>query len=84
MGIPVLDGLGISGDGAHAVHEHIEADDIARRGALIGGLLLAIDLTTDADRNLERKLNPRTDAERDSLARRSEARCTLHAGNKMH
>ena len=42
MGIPVLDGLGISGDGAHAVHEHIEADDIARRGALIGGLLMAI------------------------------------------
>ena len=40
MGIPVLDGLGISGDGAHAVHEHIEADDIARRGALIGGLIL--------------------------------------------
>jgi len=43
MGIPVLDGLGISGDGAHAVHEHIEADDIARRGALIGGLLSATD-----------------------------------------
>src|SRR5215217_5647554 len=43
MGIPVLDGLGVSGDGAHAVHEHIEADDIARRGALIGGLLLAAD-----------------------------------------
>jgi glutamate carboxypeptidase len=43
MGIPVLDGLGISGDGAHAVHEHIEVDDIARRGALIGGLLLATD-----------------------------------------
>ncbi|HJY30314.1 MAG TPA: M20 family metallopeptidase [Pyrinomonadaceae bacterium] len=40
MGIPVLDGLGISGDGAHAVHEHIEAGDIARRGALIGGLLM--------------------------------------------
>jgi glutamate carboxypeptidase len=39
LGIPVLDGLGISGDGAHAVHEHIETDDIARRGALIGGLL---------------------------------------------
>lgn len=42
MGIPVLDGLGISGDGAHAVHEHIEAEDIARRGALIGGLLTAL------------------------------------------
>lgn len=41
MGIPVLDGLGISGDGAHAIHEHIEAGDIARRGALIGGLLMA-------------------------------------------
>ena len=43
MGIPVLDGLGISGDGAHAVHEHIEADDIARRGALLGGLLMIKD-----------------------------------------
>jgi glutamate carboxypeptidase len=42
MGIPVLDGLGISGDGAHAVHEHIEAADIARRGALIGALLMSI------------------------------------------
>jgi len=41
LGIPVLDGLGISGDGAHAVHEHIEAEDIARRGALIGGLLIS-------------------------------------------
>jgi len=42
MGIPVLDGLGISGDGAHAVHEHIEVDDISRRGALIAGLLLSV------------------------------------------
>jgi glutamate carboxypeptidase len=42
MGIPVLDGLGISGDGAHAVHEHIEVDDIPRRGALITGLLLSV------------------------------------------
>lgn len=41
LGIPVLDGLGISGDGAHAVHEHIDAEDIARRGALIGGLLVS-------------------------------------------
>lgn len=42
MGIPVLDGFGVSGDGAHAVHEHIEVNDIARRGALITGLLLSI------------------------------------------
>ena len=42
LGIPVLDGLGISGDGAHAVHEHIEADDIPRRGALLAGLVASI------------------------------------------
>lgn len=42
LGIPVLDGLGISGDGAHAVHEHIELADIARRGALLTGLLLSV------------------------------------------
>jgi glutamate carboxypeptidase len=41
IGIPVLDGLGISGDGAHAVHEHILADDISVRGTLIAGLLLS-------------------------------------------
>ena len=42
MGIPVLDGLGISGDGAHAAHEHIQATDIPLRGALITGLLLSV------------------------------------------
>jgi glutamate carboxypeptidase len=42
LGIPVLDGLGISGDGAHAVHEHIVADDIAVRGTLIAGLMLSV------------------------------------------
>jgi glutamate carboxypeptidase len=42
MGIPVLDGLGISGDGAHAVHEHIDASDIPLRGALLTGLLLSV------------------------------------------
>jgi glutamate carboxypeptidase len=42
MRIPVLDGLGISGDGAHAVHEHILADDIAVRGAIIAGLILSV------------------------------------------
>ena len=42
MGIPVLDGLGISGDGAHAVHEHILENDIAVRGAIIAGLILSV------------------------------------------
>ena len=42
MDIPVLDGLGIDGDGAHAAHEHIKVDDIARRGALLAGLILSL------------------------------------------
>ncbi|PYS71430.1 MAG: peptidase M20 [Acidobacteria bacterium] len=42
LGIPVLDGLGISGDGAHATHEHILADDIAVRGTLLAGLILSV------------------------------------------
>ncbi len=42
MGIPVLDGLGIDGDGAHATHEHIIVDDIARRGTLLAGLIASL------------------------------------------
>lgn len=38
-GAPVLDGLGIDGDGAHAAHEHILLDNIPRRGALLAGLI---------------------------------------------
>ena len=41
-GAAVLDGLGINGDGAHAAHEHIELDDIPRRGALIAGLITTL------------------------------------------
>lgn len=42
MGIPVLDGLGIDGDGAHASDEHILADAIPRRGALLAGLIASV------------------------------------------
>ena len=42
MGIAVLDGLGIDGDGAHAAHEHIIVDDIPRRGALLAGLIASL------------------------------------------
>jgi glutamate carboxypeptidase len=42
MGIPVLDGLGISGDGAHAVHEHILADDISIRGTIVTGMIASM------------------------------------------
>lgn len=39
LGVPVLDGLGITGDGAHTLHEHILVSDIANRAALITRLL---------------------------------------------
>jgi glutamate carboxypeptidase len=42
VGATVLDGLGIAGDGAHAAHEHIDRHDIARRGALLAGLLVTL------------------------------------------
>ena len=42
VGAAVLDGLGIDGDGAHATHEHILIDDIARRGALLAGLIATL------------------------------------------
>jgi glutamate carboxypeptidase len=35
LGVPVLDGLGISGDGAHTLHEHILVSDISHRAALV-------------------------------------------------
>src|SRR5438105_7945209 len=42
MGVPVLDGLGIEGDGAHAAHEHILADNIPFRCALLAGLIATL------------------------------------------
>ena len=39
LGVPVLDGLGLAGDGAHAVHEHITVDDIVPRGAWLTALI---------------------------------------------
>jgi len=38
-GVPTLDGLGPRGDGAHALHEHIELEDLAWRAALLARLL---------------------------------------------
>jgi len=39
LGVPTLDGLGPIGDGAHAVHEHIEIGALPWRAALVAGLL---------------------------------------------
>jgi glutamate carboxypeptidase len=41
-GATVLDGLGIEGDGAHAVHEHIVLNNIPLRGALVAGLIASL------------------------------------------
>lgn len=40
LGIPVLDGLGITGAGAHTLGEHILVSDIAQRATLITSLLV--------------------------------------------
>lgn len=40
-GVPTLDGLGPSGDGAHARHEHVLLNDLSRRVDLIERLVLA-------------------------------------------
>ncbi|MBL8182516.1 MAG: M20 family metallopeptidase [Blastocatellia bacterium] len=39
VGVPVIDGLGIAGDGAHMLTEHILVDDIAKRATLVTCLL---------------------------------------------
>lgn len=39
LGVPTLDGLGAIGDGAHALHEHVEIDALAPRAALVAVLL---------------------------------------------
>ncbi len=42
LDVPVLDGLGIDGGGAHAANEHILTSDIALRGALVAGLIATL------------------------------------------
>ncbi len=39
IGVPTLDGFGAIGDGAHALHEHVEIDALVPRAAVIAGLL---------------------------------------------
>jgi glutamate carboxypeptidase len=39
LGVPVLDGLGVNGDGAHTLHEHIHVSDIPARATLLTLLL---------------------------------------------
>ncbi len=43
MGIATLDGLGLRGNGAHTLGEHIEVDSLPERGRLIAGLIATLD-----------------------------------------
>ena len=49
LGVPVLDGLGAVGDGAHAIGEHVVVAEMPRRAALTA-TLLAAPLDTPAER----------------------------------
>jgi glutamate carboxypeptidase len=42
LGIPTLDGMGATGDGAHAKHEHVVISELPRKAALIAALLESI------------------------------------------
>lgn len=44
-GLPVLDGFGAVGDGAHARHEHVTISGMAERSALAAAVLHALALT---------------------------------------
>jgi glutamate carboxypeptidase len=43
VGVPTLDGLGAIGDGAHALHEHVDIDALADRAALVAGLIAGVE-----------------------------------------
>ncbi|MEP7212942.1 MAG: M20 family metallopeptidase [Acidobacteriota bacterium] len=42
LGVPLLDGVGVSGDGAHTLNEYIYIDDIPKRAALMAMLLAEV------------------------------------------
>ena len=42
LGVPVLDGLGITGNGAHTNNEYILVSDIPNRATLLAGLILKL------------------------------------------
>ena len=42
LGVPTLDGLGAVGEGAHAAHEHVVAEHLAPRAALLAGQIAGL------------------------------------------
>jgi glutamate carboxypeptidase len=49
LGVPTLDGLGAIGDGAHALHEHVEVDTLPERAALVAGLIARLSQTLKSE-----------------------------------
>jgi glutamate carboxypeptidase len=47
LGVPVMDGLGAVGDGAHAVSEHVELDSLPVKSALVAGLIRELQSTDE-------------------------------------
>jgi glutamate carboxypeptidase len=43
LGIPTLDGLGGTGDGAHARHEHVILSELPQRAALLAALIATVE-----------------------------------------
>jgi glutamate carboxypeptidase len=43
LGVSTLDGLGAIGDGAHALHEHVEIDPLPDRAALVAGVIASVE-----------------------------------------
>lgn len=39
LGVPTLDGLGVAGDGGHALHEHVLLASLPERAALLAGMM---------------------------------------------
>ena len=42
LGVPTLDGIGVVGDGAHSLREHVVVRELPRRAALLAGLLASL------------------------------------------
>lgn len=47
LGVPTLDGLGALGEGAHALHEHVQLDALVPRATLLAGLLARLTNSRD-------------------------------------
>ena len=43
LGVSTLDGLGAIGDGAHALHEHVDVATLPDRAALVAGLIASVE-----------------------------------------